>query len=84
MENLLLFFGISFVSFMLGFAIGSIINKPKIAELSDVFTPSSNRSDKKVLQDAVMQLQNEIAGSGAVKHETLDDGTVRVSIKVVV
>jgi len=97
MENLLLFFVISFVSFLLGYVIGSIINKQKIVELSDVFTPASYRSEKKVLQDAVMQLQNEIVESGAVKIESTSasfgsaqepvsdrDGKVRVSIKVVV
>ena len=84
MENLILFFVIAFAAFLLGWAVSSFVCKPKIMELSDVFTPSPNRSDKRILQDAVMQLQNEIADSGAVKHEALADGKVRVSMKVVV
>ena len=55
-----------------------------VVELSDVLNTNVRRTPRQVLQDGVMQLKNEIAASGAVTQEKLDDGNIRVSIKVVV
>ena len=66
------------------FVIGRMSKMPKIVELSDIFRPSASRTGKNMMKDAVLQLQNEIAESGAVKKEELENGEVVVSIKVVV
>jgi len=54
-----------------------------VIELHDTFMPDGENGSK-LLQRGILQLQNELAGSGAVKFEKLSDGEVRVSIKVVV
>ena len=57
----------------------------RVEELTDILnTGVAKRSEMQVKNDAVMQLKNEIAESGAVKCVKLDDGRVRVSIRVVV
>ena len=61
-----------------------IIKRKKIVELSDVLLYNPSRTQTQFVQDAVMQLKNEIAKSGAVKIDKMSDGNYKVSIKVVV
>lgn len=69
---------------VIAFYAGRLSAKRKIVELSDVLKTGANtRSDKMIRQDAVMQLKNEIAESGALKCEKLGDGSMRVRIRVV-
>ena len=70
------------VAFILGYLSGRTSVKTKF--LSDVMKVKENRSKKRLTQDAVLQLQNEIADSGAVQILDLEDGTMEVSIRVVV
>ena len=63
-----------------------IIKRKKIRTmiLHDIFVPNDNRSQSQLLQDAVMQLKNEIANSGALKIEGCDDGKFMVTLEVVI
>ena len=72
---------LGFAMFGVGFLMGRRPDSD-VLELTDTLKPGVKRSNYQVLQDGVMQLKNEIALSGAVKRETLEDGTIRVSIKV--
>ena len=74
----------SFVSVVIGFLLGLAYKKVNVIEVSDVLNSNVNRSEKQVLGDGLMQLKNEIAATGAVKRETLADGNIKVSLKVVV
>jgi hypothetical protein len=53
-----------------------------IVELTDVFKPNPSRSPHQLKQDAIMQLKNEIAKSGAGKYKKIEDGMYEVKIKV--
>ena len=55
----------------------------KVITLTDVLKSNIRRSEKQVLQDGVMQLKDSIAASGAVIQEKLDDGNIKVSLRVV-
>ena len=57
--------------------------KDNIVEVYDTFTPNPGRSLKQLKQDAIMQLKNEIAESGAGIYKKLSDGKFEVRIKVV-
>ena len=70
-------------SLIAGIIIGRLSISSKIVTLSDVYTPKPDRDPKRMAQDEVMQLQNEIIKSGAVKLEKLPEGRVRVRLKVV-
>jgi len=61
-----------------------IIKRKKTVELSDVLAYNPSRTQTQFVQDAVMQLKNEIANSGAVKIDKMSDGNYKVSIKVVI
>jgi len=52
--------------------------------LTDVMKVNKYRTKKQQLQDAVMQLKNEIADSGAIQILDFEDDTIGVSIRVVV
>ena len=73
-----------FTGLAAGFAAGCGHNRARTVELSDVLKANIKRSGRQVLQDGVMQLKNEIAASGAVRQETLENGDIRVTLKVVV
>jgi hypothetical protein len=71
------------VASIFGFIIGIWYNKQQAITVSDRFTPNRKRTDVQIATDAVMQLQNEIANSGALKMEKLPNGDIRVKLKVV-
>jgi hypothetical protein len=68
----------------IAFLIGRYSKTFRVKELSDTFYPNKGRSETQISNDAVMQLKNEIASSGAVKYKELENGNVKVSIKVIV
>ena len=68
--------------FAAGIFIGTLASCSNIIALSDIYTPKEGRHPAKQAQDEVMQLQNEIIESRAVKRETLPDGTIKVTLKV--
>ena len=55
----------------------------KVVTLSDTLKANVKRTEKQKLGDGVLQLQNEIIKSGAVKYETPVDGEIKVYLKVV-
>jgi hypothetical protein len=59
--------GLLVVVAVVSFLFGRMTKVLKIMEISDVFTPNPARSKTQQAQDAVMQLKNEIAKTGAVK-----------------
>ena len=65
-----------------GMLTGMWISDLRIITLSDTYTPKEGRNPVRQAQDEVLQLQNEIIESGAVKRETLPDGTIKVTLKV--
>ena len=66
-----------------GALIGIWVSRPQIITLSDIYTPKDGRNPVRQAQDEVMQLQNEIAASGAIKREILPDGKIKVTLKVI-
>ena len=75
------------VSFLCGICIGMVVclywaNK-NVIEVTDTFFPNKSRSKTQQEQDAVLQLKNEIAKSGALKLEYSESGTVKVTLRVV-
>jgi len=71
------------VSFLAGALIGIWLYASRCITLSDIYKPKSNRSPEEYKRDAVLQLQNEITKSGAVKWKTLPDGKVKITLRVV-
>jgi hypothetical protein len=69
---------------VIGFGLGKITKKRKVITLSDRLVTKTWRSDVQRKQDAVLQLQNEILKSGAVKMKELANGDYRVTLKVVI
>ena len=51
--------------------------------VTDTYKPNFSRSRKQQACDDVMQLQNEIAEIEAVKREYLENGKVKLTLKVV-
>jgi hypothetical protein len=57
----------------------SNLDFPKVVELSDDFKPSEKARGVRLYQHAALQLQNEIAKSGALK---IEDGKVRLKVVI--
>jgi len=51
--------------------------------ITDTFVPNESRSENMQAQDAVMQLKNEIAQSGALKMEKDENNNIKVTLKLV-
>ena len=68
--------------FAAGMLTGMWISNLRIIALSDTYTPKDGRNPVRQAQDEVLQLQNEIIESRAVKRETLPDGTIKATLKV--
>jgi len=66
-----------------GFILGFYIRGRKIVTVTDTFVPNQTRSEYMQAQDAVMQLKNEIAKSGAIKIEKAENNQIKVSLKLV-
>jgi len=72
------------------YALADAVNnfEKRIITLSDTLKPvlqkstTKTRNEKQKKQDAVLQLQNEIATSGALKFVELEDGTQKVELTV--
>ena len=65
------------------FGLGWGAKRLNVITISDTFKPSTLRSQSQQIQDAVLQLKNELAATGALKREALPDGFEKVSLKVV-
>jgi len=57
--------------------------KPRVKTLTDVLKQKGYRSELQRMSDAVLQLQNEILKSGALKMEEQMNGDYNVTLKVV-
>jgi len=82
MEGYIVFI-IIVVTAALFFALGWAFRRIDVITISDTFKPSTLRSPAQQIQDAIMQLKNELMNTGALKRETLPDGQEKVSLKVV-
>jgi hypothetical protein len=51
--------------------------------VSDTFTPNKNRTERQLRNDAVLQLSNEIADSGALLLTQLKNGDYKATLKLV-
>ena len=82
MATVIIIAACAFISGCMLFISGWRMAKSSVVEFSDVLKANAKRSDIQVMQDAIMQLKNEIAESGAIKKEKLENGDIKVSIKV--
>lgn len=64
------------------FFFGRMSKSINVIEVSDVFTPNPARSETQQAQDAIMQLKNEIAKTGALKITTYAD-CKKATLKIV-
>jgi len=72
---------IAFITILIGFICGRYSRKT--VTLTDNITIKSWTSETRMKQQAVMQLQNEIAASGAIKMTETEDG-YNVKLTVVI
>ena len=71
------------VGIIAGMAVQSGLSQRKVITLEDTYFPNKNRSTTQQACDDVMQLQNEIAQSGAIVRKELEGGSVQLTLKVV-
>ena len=69
---------ITIIVFLLGIFTGRCTLKSHIIKVTDTFVPKKNRTDEQLRRDAVLQLQNEIAATDAIKYEK--DNTISLKI----
>ena len=65
-----------------GLLIGIWITRAKSITVSDSFKPKKDRTERQIQCDAVMQLQNEIVNSGALKIKEMPNGDLSVKLKI--
>ena len=76
--------GINILIGVLGFVVGCMSKNVNIVTLSDVLKQKEvYRTETQRLNDAVMQLKNEIVNSKTVHLKELENGDTEVSLKVV-
>jgi hypothetical protein len=63
------------------FLLGRLSKRLNIVTLKDTLKTKGTEARRK--QNAALQLQNEIAASGALKLEELENGDYKVTLKVV-
>jgi len=76
--------GVAILFGVAGFLTGfNTRRKPRVKTLTDVLKQKGYRSELQRRSDAVLQLQNEILKSGALKMEEQMNGDCSVTLKVV-
>jgi len=73
----------SILFFAIGMIAGFFLYSKTVITVTDRFKPNKNRTDEQIKNDAVLQLSNDIAKSGALETTELPNGYLRVNLKIV-
>ena len=71
------------VAILIAYFVGRWTVTRKIITVRDKLRPQESKSRRMIARNAVLQLQNEIAETNAVKQEVQEDGWIKVSLRII-
>jgi len=68
---------------VIGLIAATLWHKQKVITITDVYKPKTNEHPSKEAQSCVLQLSNEIIGSGALKKEKMLGNNIKITLMVI-